>query len=205
MVQQSTVAAISEALREYQRQGSAPGPLQRLHGVLPAVIERFYPGLPFPILSFQPERRRVLGTYQPTDGLGLPHRISFNSRYAAPLPNLVVTLHHELGHQWQHLEGKPPRNPWYHNRQFIAKLREAGVVTDHRGATTRVEEPFQRFLEEIGVGRATPVEPAAASLPRRQPVRVWRCGCTLVRVYRSSFQAICSRCGQAFRPVRRPR
>src|ERR687886_362610 len=98
---------INSALRIHQLERDEV--LRLLHEYLPPIIERFYDAnLPLPALSWERRRYRNLGTYYPKDGLALSHRININSLYAnRPLADILRTLTHEVGHCWQHVEGKP--------------------------------------------------------------------------------------------------
>jgi DNA repair photolyase len=105
---------VYESLRDHQLTTSEN--LRLLHTYLPLIIERFYGELPLPALSWEPAHSGNLGWYLEKDGLALNHRINLNSMYAnRPLAEVLRTLTHELGHQWQHIHGKPGKNRYHNN------------------------------------------------------------------------------------------
>ena len=105
---------VYESLRAYQWEKSEP--LAVLHTYLPSIIERFYGQLPLPALGWGTSARGTLGWYLAHDDLSLNHRINLNSLYAnRPFGEILRTLTHEIGHQWQYIHGKPGKNG-YHNR-----------------------------------------------------------------------------------------
>jgi DNA repair photolyase len=199
---------INASLREHQQLMSER--LRKLHTYLPRIITRFYPGLPLPAVSWERARAGNLGWYCEEDGLALRHRINLNSRYPTlPLSDLLLTLTHELGHEWQALYGKPGKGN-YHNRQFQAKMASIGIPCNSRGHSLGFGEPFLSFLQELGV---EPVftssltkdqgdqEEKEGPSPSRSRLRPWTCGCT--RVWASSgktVSAFCFECSSKFQP-----
>jgi hypothetical protein len=194
---------INTALRAHQLERSEN--LALLHTYLSPIIDRFYGGdLPLPALSFDYARPGNLGWYCDEDGLALYHRININRLYAdRPFAEVLRTLTHEVGHCWQHLSGKPS-DPPYHNKQFQTKMLEIGIPCDSRGHSIGMQEPFVRFLKELGV-EAEPfpfkqVIPVKAGTSRSR-LKPWSCGCTRIWAsIRVAVDATCTKqgCGNPF-------
>jgi hypothetical protein len=202
--------SVYEVLRDHQLATSEN--LRLLHSFLPHINKRFYEGkLPLPALSWDISHPDNLGWYMEKDGLALNHRINLNSMHAnRPLAEVLRTLAHELGHEWQYLYGKPPKknryNDNYHNIQFRKKMDAIGIPCNKRGVSVGMQEPFVSFLKELGV--------AADSHPFRQEedeeerptkkgsrLKPWSCGCT--RIWASikvEVEATCTKkgCGNKF-------
>jgi DNA repair photolyase len=192
---------VYESLRDHQQTTSEK--LRLLHTYLPLIAERFFGGtLPLPTISCERDRITRLGSYRPQDGLALCHRININDQYMdRPLSELLATLTHELGHQWQRLYGKPGRPP-YHNKEFQARMLEIGIPCSSKGHSLGVQEPFASFLKELGVeADAIPFKQVIEIPPARSGSRLkpWACRCT--RVWASikvDVSATCCKCGSPF-------
>jgi hypothetical protein len=200
----SAAVNVNEILRDHQLQHSEV--LIQLHQYLPRIVQRFYGELPVPALSWEPDDRRILGSYREEDGLTLCHRINLNSRYASrPLADHLATLTHELGHEWEHLCGKPTRPP-YHSKRLRQKLEEIGIPCNAMGHAVGMKEPFTSFLRDLGVDVET-LQPLRfkqePELPEGRPgskLKKWRCGCTNIRAAVQVF-ATCQKCGITFSQV----
>jgi hypothetical protein len=124
-----------------------------------------------------------------------------------PFGVILMTLAHELGHEWQHLYGKPGKYG-YHNKQFQRKMDEIGIPCNNRGVALGMQEPFISFLRELGVDAdATPFKglpDTDESQPKSKPgsrLKPWACNCT--RVWASKgvkVEAICAKCESLFEP-----
>jgi DNA repair photolyase len=197
---------INTALRSHQLERSEV--LTKLHGYLPRLIKRFYGELPLPALSLNASPSHYLGWYCEEDGLTLSHRININSLYPQrPLADVLRTLTHELGHEWQYLYGKPGRPP-YHNKQFQAKMLEIGIPSNSRGGSLGMQEPFVSFLKELGVEAEILVfkqEKEVASPKSRTRLKPWACKCTRVWAsVRVEMDATCGKCGRKFDRAAQP-
>ena len=198
---------VYEALRDHQQTSSEV--LRLLHTYLPLIIKRFYGELPLPALSWERARSGNLGWYLKVDGLALNHRINLNKKYAnQPLADLIQTLTHELGHEWQAIYGKPGQGN-YHNRQFQAKMQAIGIPCNKRGVSLGMQEPFVSFLKELGVeADSIPFKQANDEEDQKGPARPgsrlkpWSCGCS-TRVWASAgvlVIAACLKCRKLFQP-----
>jgi DNA repair photolyase len=193
---------INSALRSYQLERSEV--LTLLHRFLPRIIKRFYGEMPLPALSWDRARSGVLGWYRQEDGLALCHRINLNSAETnRSLADILQTLTHELGHEWQHLYGEPASPP-YHNNQFQAKMLEIGIPCDSRGHSLGMTDPFVSFLKTLGVGaEVVSLKQENEGMRSRSGSRLkpWSCGCT--KVWASAgvtVEATCQnkQCGKKF-------
>jgi SprT-like family protein len=192
---------VYESLRDHQQTTSEK--LRFMHSYLPLIAERFFGGtLPLPAISCERDRITRLGSYRPEDGLALCHRININDQHMnRPLSELLATLTHELGHQWQHLYGKPGHSP-YHNKQFQLKMREIGIPCNKRGVSLGMQEPFVSFLNELGVeAEIFPFKQENQERSARLRFRLtpWACRCTRVWAYSYvKVSATCHECGNPF-------
>jgi DNA repair photolyase len=192
-------SGIYEALRDHQKTNCEQ--LALLHSYLPLMSERFFTApLPLPTLSCERDRVTRLGTYREKDGLALCHRINLNEQYMnRPLPELLATLTHELGHLWERLYGKPAKPP-YHSALFRRKMRAIGIPCDQYGRQLGLQDPFSAFLREIGVEDVASFAVAAEAPPRqagKSKLIKWSCACTNIRAA-VEVEAECLRCGDRF-------
>jgi hypothetical protein len=191
---------VYESLRDHQKSTSEV--LSLLHTYLPLISERFYSAkLPLPALSCEPDRVTRLGTYRDKDGLALCHRININEQYISrPLPELLATLTHELGHEWEQLYGKPVRPP-YHSSLFRRKMVAIGIPCDKNGRSVGLQDPFVAFLRELGVDDIVPFADATEA-PARQPgkskLKKWTCSCRTNIWAAVEVSAECLICGDQF-------
>jgi hypothetical protein len=157
---------VYESLREHQQTVSEK--LRLLHTYVPLIVERFFGGtLPLPALSCEKERITRLGSYRHADGLALSHRININAKHIdRPLPELLATLTHELGHQHEHLFGKPGKPP-YHSTLFRRKMSAIGLPCDQYGRSVGMQDPFVSFLRELGVEDVAAFMGATEALARQ--------------------------------------
>jgi hypothetical protein len=196
---------INADLRNHQLERSEV--LTLLHNYLPRIIERFYGDLPLPALSLEPSHSGELGWYRKEDGLTLCHRINISSCHPnrpLSLADALMIVNHELGHEWQHLYGKPARPP-YHNKQLQAKMAEMGIPCDSRGHSLGMTEPFVNFLKELGVEAEVFLfkqEKAVVSSGSRSRLKPWVCQCT--RVWASVKVIVMATCGKCGHPFERP-
>jgi hypothetical protein len=164
----------------------------------------FNMGLPTPVIQLGRISARALGSYRPgRNGFGLRHEITLNIRYLQePLAEQLVTLLHEMIHQWQELYGKAGRGN-YHNRQFRNHALQYGLVVDERGYHRDVRPgPFTKLMSQYGVATSSLKMPEehVFKLERRgdSKLRKWRCDCTNVRCA-VLLAARCLKCGQNFK------
>jgi len=205
-MEKSALGNVYESLRELQRKKSKP--LAVLHDYLPRIIERFYGELPLPALSWGTSSRGILGWYLAQDDLTLSHRINLNNMYAKrPFGEILRTLAHEIGYQWQYLHGKPGKYG-YHNREFQRKMAEIGIPCNDRGVSLGMQEPFISFLRGLDIDPdSTPFKQSPDDddpQPKSNPgsrLKPWACHCT--RVWASKgvkLEAICAKCVSPFEP-----
>ena len=195
---------VYEALRDHQQTSSEV--LRLLHTYLPLIIKRFYGELPLPALSWERARSGNLGWYLKEDGLALNHRINLNKKYAnQPLADLIQTLTHELGHEWQAVYGKPAEPP-YHNKEFQQKMLEIGIPCTAKGHSLEISEPFISFLKDLGVEtKPFPFKREIQAPPKktRTCLAPWFCSCTKVWVSAGVvLKAVCAKCFYPFVPVK---
>jgi DNA repair photolyase/predicted SprT family Zn-dependent metalloprotease len=194
---------VYESLKKHQEETSEP--LAVLHSYLPRIVERFYGQLPLPALSWGISSPGNLGWYVEKDGLSLNHRINLNSMYAdRTLGEILRTLTHEIGHQWQYIHGKPGKHR-YHNKEFQQKMEDIGIPCNDRGHSLGMQEPFISFLRDLDVDAdATPFKKPSddETQPKTKPgsrLKPWACHCT--RVWASvgtEVEALCTKCGNHF-------
>jgi hypothetical protein len=162
-------------------------------------------GLHTPAIRLERTSVRRLGSYRHgRNGFGLLHEITLNTRYLdRPLADQLVTLLHELLHEWQVLYGKTGRGN-YHNRQFRWKARLYGLLVDAHGRHLGVEPGrFTILLAQYGVDMATlriaeeESSLAAQRLRGDSKLRKWSCGCTNLRCA-VELVARCLKCGNNF-------
>jgi hypothetical protein len=200
--------SVYEVLRDHQLATSEN--LRLLHTYLPHINKRFYEGkLTLPALSWDLSHPNNLGWYLEKDGLALNHRINLNSMHAnRPLAEILRTLTHEMGHEWQYLYGKPPKenryNDNYHNIQFRKKMDSIGIPCNKRGVSVGMQEPFISFLQELGVeADARPFrqedEEEESKVKTGSRLKPWSCGCTRIWAsIRVEVEATCAKCKNAF-------
>lgn len=192
------------SLKKLQEETSKP--LAVLHAYLPRIVERFYGQLPLPALSWGISSPGNLGWYVEKDGLSLSHRINLNSMYAdRSFGEILRTLTHEIGHQWQYIHGKPGKHR-YHNKEFQKKMEDIGIPCNDRGHSLGMQEPFVSFLRGLGVDAdATPFKKSQdddESQPKSKPgsrLKPWACNCT--RIWASvgkEVEAFCTKCESRF-------
>ena len=208
--EKDTPRSVYESLRDHQLATSEN--LRLLHTFLPPINKRFYEGkLPLPALSWDLAHPNNLGWYMEKDGLALSHRINLNSLHAnRSLAEILRTLTHELGHEWQYLYGKPPKKHTpdnYHNKQFQNKMLQIGIPCNKRGVSIGMQEPFVSFLQELGVGaevfpfKQEEEEEEQKSARPGSRLKPWSCGCTRIWAsIRVEVTATCTKqvCGNTF-------
>jgi len=195
---------INASLRAHQVEHSEA--LAVLHRHLRLIIDRFYPNVPLPALSFEQDRLGVLGTYREQDGLALCHRINLNTLYVdRPFADILRTIAHELGHLWQSLYGRPAKPP-YHNKEFQDKMLELGIPCSSKGHSLGIQEPFVSFLKELGIETDLFLfKQEKLAIPRqsRSRLKPWSCGCVKAKVWASAgvvVVAACLKCSKLFQP-----
>lgn len=189
---------MNEFLRTQQVEKSTL--LAQLHAYLPQIVARFYEALPLPALSFEPEQgRRRLGSYRYEDGLTLCHRINLDSRREWAAAWLLATLTHELGHEWEHLYGRPGKPP-YHTQAFRARMAMIGIPCTARGQLLGIQGPFVTFVRDLGVAAETILfkqEKAVAPDAGWTRLKKWACQCTNIWAARP-VSAFCFQCSSVF-------
>jgi hypothetical protein len=157
--------------------------------------------VPTPAIQIDRIHATALGTYRPSrNGFGLKHEITINTRFLAlDFAEQLLTLFHELLHEWQEIHGTPGKHN-HHNREFRQKALSYGLHVDERGVTRIQAGHFTNVLN----AHAVPVAPLLAvksiQMHKRtgdSKLRKWSCGCTNVRCA-VDLQASCSRCGNYF-------
>jgi hypothetical protein len=123
-----------------------------------------------------------------------------------PFGEILRTLTHEIGHQWQYIHGKPGKHR-YHNKEFQQKMDAIGIPCNDRGHSLGMQESFISFLRELGVDadatafkKSRDAESQSQSKPGSR-LKPWACHCT--RVWASvgvKVEATCNTCKSAFEP-----
>ena len=167
-----------------------------------------------PVISFESTDCRVLGHFViGRNAIGAKWNININERYLnQSFGKLLVTLLHEMGHEWQQEFSKPGKSDKYnyHNKEFQNKMESFGIPCNSHGKTTGIKDPFVSFLNENGVE----VEEIEHQEEEEEDIefddnnkivigpgsklKKWTCGCTNVRVAIRDFQAQCLKCGNKF-------
>lgn len=139
--------------------------------------------IPAPVISLDPTRREVLGTFHmERDGLALDNRINVNLRFLdRPFSDVLRTLFHELLHEWQKYHGKPSKSN-YHNKEFIKKALEYGLIVEDTGKSHGVQEGlFTKLLRTHEVPCIALEPPEAVRIRRsiQKKLQKWFCpgGC----------------------------
>ena len=117
------------------------------------LIDEFELDIPLPILGMKKLRKNRYGQYlQDRNEHGLNYQVLFNLIYRDKRNEwqYIGTLFHQLLHVWQHINGDPPKNR-FHNKEYIVKAAEYGLIVDRKGYTKFEEGLFTKFLEENGV------------------------------------------------------
>lgn len=113
---------------------------------------------------------------------------------------------HEMCHIWQKTYGTPSKS-WLHNKEFRTKMTIMGIECNEKGQNIRFSNPFLSVLSKYGISieGANKESGTKTRLHKNQgpksKLKKWTCGCTNVRVAVSYFDAVCSRCGNAFKIV----
>lgn len=158
--------------------------------------EEFFEGrLLQAVISFERTRVTSLGHFVVgRNQIALNDNI--NSRYIGSDDfYLLAVLLHEQTHLWQKYFGKPGKG-WYHNKQFIVKAIELGIICDSRGHILKIEKPFISFLAKYGIDKKSDL--ILVGSKGQSKLRKWTCGCTIVRVGRKDFMDQCLYCGNRF-------
>ena len=135
---------ITAALAAHQEMDPILGSFfKALHTFAIRTIDEFYkdtPGMPYPVIALEADRRSRRGYYTERDGYALVHRINLNPFALANGEEAAFTLAHELVHLWQHHIGKPMvRN--YHGADFHQRMAEYGIETEGKAGT------FMRYVD----------------------------------------------------------
>lgn len=165
---------------------------------------RFFSGhLPTPVISFRPGRVTSLGWYRlGRNEVGVKDQINLNTKHLG-LPRYMglVTLLHEMAHEWQNYFGKHGTG-YYHNKQFQIQTGEFGIPSDSIGRTIRITNPFVDFCRSYGVDFSE--EGDSFELPKRprgrSKLRKYNCGCTNIWAA-TRVRARCRLCGREFELV----
>ena len=178
---------------------------RELAGVFHSWAERFAIefklDIPTPAIQLDHIRATALGTYRAgRNGFGLRHEVTINTRFLSlPLAEQLLTLFHELIHEWQDIHGSSGKRN-YHNNEFQQKACDFGLLVDKRGMTQTRIGLFTNLLvrECVDVAPLLTTGPVPThKRPGKSKMRKWRCGCTNVRCA-VTLQAHCSRCEKAF-------
>ena len=215
-LESTSTEQINEAVRKHQLDESTSWSLQhrirRLHEFFSIFNERLFGAQPLPLaaISVDPERRTRLGHYRiGRNGLGLIHNINLNAKYLEDqtLLEQLVTLAHEMVHQWQYIYGRPPKTASYHNKEWCQMATGLGLVSvPPRGDTVRISGPFLEVCREHSVNDPVPpVGTVPMSCSRRlrrgegrSTLSKWSCRCDppqSVWSGRSELVLLCPICG----------
>ena len=165
---------------------------------------RFFAGkLPTPAISFRPGRVTTLGWYRiGRNEFGVKDQINLNTLHLErPKYLSLVTLLHEMVHQWQDYFGKHGAR-YYHNKQFQAKSRELGIPSDSKGYTLSITDPFIEFCRRHGVDFQERSIGGLYIIQRRRgksKLKKYNCGCTNIWAA-TKVRANCRLCGGEFEP-----
>ena len=178
---------------------------RELAGVLHSWAERFAVefklNIPTPAIQLDHIRATALGTYRPgRNGFGLKHEVTINTRFLnLPFAEQLLTLFHELLHEWQDIHGRSGKRN-YHNNEFRKKAFTYGLLVDKRGITQTRIGLFTNLLgrECVDVGPLLTIGPEPMhKRTGKSKMRKWCCGCTNVRCA-VTLHAHCSRCQNVF-------
>lgn len=121
---------LRDVLQDHQENDPEFGAFfKAMHTFAGRTLERFFddtPGMPHPVLRFEPVRASCKGKYEPKDGLALNDSITIDPFKCETGVDAAEVLAHELVHEWQHHVGRlPERN--FHNAEFHARLGLMGI------------------------------------------------------------------------------
>lgn len=169
--------------------------------------DEFFEGrLPAAVISFRSGRITNLGWYHiGRNEIGVKDQINLNSQHLErPKYQTLVTLLHEMTHEWQDYFGKHSNNRYYHNKQFQRKSMELGIPSNSKGHTIGITDPFievcRRYGIEVPERAIEEFESIGKSRGSRgmSKLRKYSCGCTNVWAA-TRVQAVCKLCGGDFR------
>jgi len=139
--------------------------------------------VPTPLISFKQDHRNTCGYYVPgRNEIGARENINLPPEHLhRPLPELLLTLTHEMVHAWDEKWGRPGKGN-YHSKSCRAKMDEIGIPCDSRGRSLGMHDPFFSFLKKHGVRANTKLEMPPLIIKRgsRSGTRLkrWKCDCT---------------------------
>lgn len=179
----------------------------------------FLPENPAPMITIDPDSTRTLGSFRlGYNGAGILDHININAIYAVsrPLFDTLSTLLHEMVHSWEYtvLPEDKRTNSWYHKKAFCEKMAYLGILTSEKGVTLEIDPKgrFAHLLKQHGIEpgdmrsyTSSSGQKAILVPPKKKKgkssLRKWSCGCTNVRIGKSTFNATCDDCGNKFQPV----
>ena len=108
--------------------------MDELHRCVEIFNLEFKLQLPKPVLGIERIRRTMGLFYIGRSGFGTMDTIVLNSYYTSDeFYQVLLTLLHEMLHQWQQYYGKPSSSPWHHNKEFQEKAKGCGLLVHPRG------------------------------------------------------------------------
>lgn len=213
--------AVYTALKEHQV-GTAweyRDVVERLHVFADIFNGQFKLGLPeVALIGIERLHTNCLGQFCFTNGFGLRLEILIADEHVRAASgdrgwiDVLATLLHEQLHAFQHLHGRPGRPP-YHNRDFVRRAAELGLIVDKYGGQQLDSgaTPFLSVLRRHGVSVPpldepvlfTPAETSGSQHPKSK-LGLWVCGCrppVRLRVGRTRLNVVCQDCGLKFEKV----
>ena len=110
----------------------------------------------------------------------------------------IESLAHEMVHAWQLLHGNPSKGKCnYHNKEFIEKAGEIGMLADSKGHNKLdLYGPLRAMLQSQGV-KHTPDSQRPVAYSKSTLIK-WTCGCQNVWAGAREIHIKCLRCGNVF-------
>lgn len=143
---------ISRAIRTHQRNLPETGTWwSAIHEFLARTLDEYwYSAIPYPILSMA--SIEGLSCYDPVDGIGLQHRITFNPFRMTNGVQAAELLAHELMHLHEDMSGIPTvfnvHGQRFHDDMFsVYGIATAGENGHHQGNDGRWEEWLENNLD----------------------------------------------------------
>lgn len=201
---------ISAALAAHQEMDPVLGPFfTALHTFVIRTIDEFYsdtPGLPYPVLALEPDRKGRRGYYTERDGYALVHRINLNPYALRTGEDAAHTLAHELVHLWQSHIGAPMvRN--YHGEQFHQRMADYGIETTGKlGTFSRyIDTTWPNWLvENADLELEKYILPGKDEKPKRKLFKHVCPDCSASFRNRNELAVLCLDCSVPFEVVNRP-
>ena len=198
---------ITAALRKHQESDPILGGFFRaLHTFADRTIDEFFadtPGLPYPVVALERDKRSRRGYYTERDGYALVHRINLNPYALHNGAQAAETLAHELVHLWQAHVGRPMQRN-YHGAEFHVRMAEYGIETQGKlGTHVRyIDVTWPNWMvENADLQLEDYILPGEETKPKRILFKHVCPDCGATFRNRNELEVLCLRCSVPFEVV----